>query len=74
MSIPIDEQGIKKLFPEISEIEDTKLRNGVIEIWLDIAAATSWTRFKDIPKNIKSERYRQLISHIRGRERSRQTL
>jgi len=66
MSIFIDENGIKKLLPEISEIKDPKLRQGVIDIWRDIAAATLWKRFEDIPKNLKAENYRPLISHIRG--------
>ena len=69
MPISIDEQGLKELFPEISEIEDPKMQQGVIDIWLDVAAATSWERLEDIPKNLKSESYRPLISHIRGTTR-----
>ena len=66
MSVSINEQGIKELFPEVSEIQDPKLRQGVIDIWLDIAAAAPWKRFEDIPKNLAAEKYRPLLSHIRG--------
>jgi len=66
MSVPINEQGIKALFPEVSEIQDPKLQKGVIDIWLDIAAAAPWNRFEDVPKNLAAEKYRPLLSHIRG--------
>lgn len=66
MPIAINEQGIKELFPEVSEIQDPNLRQGVIDIWLDLAAAAPWERFEDVPKNLASEKYRPLISHIRG--------
>lgn len=66
MSISISAQGIKELLPEVVEIENPKMQQGVIDIWLDIAAAASWERFEDIPKNLKSERGRPLLSHIRG--------
>ena len=66
MSISINAQGIQELFPEVLEIEDPKMQQGVIDIWLDVAAATSWERFEDIPKNLEAEKYRPLMSHIRG--------
>ena len=66
MSISINAQGLTELFPEILEIENPKLKQGVIDIWLDVAAASPWEHFEDIPKNLKAERYRPLIPHIRG--------
>lgn len=66
MTIPIDAQGIGKLFPEVSEIKDPKIRQGVIDIWLDVVAAASWSRLEDIPKNLRAEKYRSLLSHIQG--------
>ena len=66
MPVQIDEDGIRRLFPEIDQIQDSKLRQGVIDIWLEIAAECNWDRFEDIPKNLDAEKYRRLIDHIRG--------
>lgn len=66
MAVSIDARGIQSLFPEVNEIRDSTLRQGVIDIWLDVAATMAWARFEDIPKNLKSEKYRPLVQHIRG--------
>lgn len=66
MPVKIDEAGLVKLFPEINEISDKTLRQGVIDIWLRTAAKCNWDRFEDIPKNLSHERYRRLTDHIRG--------
>lgn len=66
MAVKIDSKGLQKLFPEIGQIENEKLRQGVIDVWLDVSKMTSWENFEDIPKNLKSEKYRPLVGHIRG--------
>ncbi len=66
MAIRIDAEGIRRLFPEIDQIRDAKLRQGVIDIWREIAAECPWERFEDIPKNTGDERHRPLVGHVRG--------
>lgn len=66
MAVRIDEAGLKKLFPEIDWIEDDKLRQSVIDIWLEVAAECAWERFEDVPKSFGKEDYRGLVGHIRG--------
>lgn len=66
MAVKIDEAGLVKLFPEIDQIKDAKLRRGVVDIWLEIAQECAWENFEDIPKNLDYERYRRLTDHIRG--------
>jgi len=66
MAVDIDTRGLREVFPEIDEIEDPVLRQGVIDIWLEVAAAMAWQRFEDIPKNLKAEAYRPLVPHIRA--------
>lgn len=69
MAITIGEEGLKELFPEISEIKDPELQKGVIDIWIDVAAASSWQRIEDVPKNLRDEKHRTLLDHIRGTTR-----
>ena len=66
MPVTLDEKGLRDLFPEVAEIQDSKMRQGVVDIWREIAAEMAWNRFEDIPKNIKAERYRSLTVHIRS--------
>ncbi len=66
MSIMLDEAQLQRLFPELNEIRDVALRQGVVEIWVEIARECAWTRLEDAPKNLDAERYRRLIDHIRG--------
>ena len=66
MPFKIDEAGLLKLFPEIDEISDRTLRQGVIEIWQRTAEKCAWDRFEDIPKNLDYEKWRRLTDHIRG--------
>lgn len=42
------------------------MREGVIDIWLDLARETDWERFEDIPKNLKEEKHMTLIGHVQG--------
>ena len=66
MAIQTSAEEIRALFPELEQIQDPALRDGVIDIWLDLAAETAWERFEDIPKNLKEEKHMTLIGHIQG--------
>ena len=66
MAVEIDADGIRALFPQVDRIGDKKLRQGVIDIWLDTARDCAWTRFEDIPKNLDAEAGRTLVGHIQG--------
>lgn len=66
MPVTIDEAGLRELFPEIDDIQDAALRQGVVDIWLEIAQECNWSRMEDIPKNLGSEKYRRLVDHVRG--------
>lgn len=66
MAIQTNAEEIRALFPEVEQIEDPDLREGVIDIWLDLAAETAWERFEDIPKNLKEEKHMTLIGHVQG--------
>lgn len=62
----IDEAELCEFFPEIDEIQDRKLRQGVVDIWMEVAQECKWERMQDIPKNLDAERYRPLVAHVRG--------
>ncbi len=66
MPVSIDATGIRALFPQVDRIGDATLRQGVLDIWLDVAAECPWDRFEDIPKNLGPECCRPLVDHIRG--------
>ncbi|MCY3822267.1 MAG: HD domain-containing protein [Nitrospinae bacterium] len=66
MAIQTSADEIRALFPEVEQIEDPKLREGVIDIWLDLARETDWERLEDIPKNLKEEKHMTLIGHVQG--------
>jgi len=66
MAVRIDAAGVRALFPEVAEIRDETLREGVLAIWLETAAQCRWSRFEDVPKNLGAEKGRRLVDHIRG--------
>ena len=66
MAIQTNADEIRALFPELNQIQDPELRDGVVDIWLDLAAETTWERFEDIPKNLKDEKHMTLIGHVQG--------
>lgn len=66
MAIHTSADEIRALFPELEQIEDPALREGVIDIWLDLARETDWERFEDIPKNLKEEKHMTLVGHVQG--------
>ncbi len=66
MAIQTNADEIRALFPEVAQIQDPALRDGVVDIWLDLAQETAWERFEDIPKNLKEEKHMTLIGHIQG--------
>ncbi len=66
MAIQTNADEIRALFPELNQIQDPELRDGVVDIWLDLARETAWERFEDIPKNLKDEKHMTLIGHVQG--------
>ena len=64
MAIQTNAEAFRQLFPEVDLIQDAALRQGVIDIWMELAAETSWERFEDIPKNLTFEKHMTLIGHI----------
>ena len=66
MAIQTNPEKYCHLFPEVNLIQDPALREGVIDIWMDLAAETSWERFEDIPKNLTAEKHMTLVGHIQG--------
>ena len=66
MAIMLHEAEISRLFPELNEITDASLRQGVVKIWVEVAGECAWSRLEDVPKNLDAESYRRLIDHIRG--------
>jgi hypothetical protein len=66
MAITLKEAEIVRLFPELDEINDAALRQGVIDIWTEVARECNWSRLEDVPKNLDAERSRRLLDHIRG--------
>jgi HD superfamily phosphohydrolase YqeK len=57
---------LSELMPEVGEIADPELRAKVEAIWIEIAAEMAWADLRDVPKNLKAERDRSLIEHVRG--------
>lgn len=66
MAVRIDEAGVRALFPEVDQIADGGLRQGVIDIWVETGAECGWERFEDVPKSLDAEKDRRLIDHVRG--------
>jgi len=66
MPAKIDAAEVRRLFPDVDQIANPSLRQGVIDIWIEIAAECPWDNLEDIPKNLDAERHRRLTDHIRG--------
>ncbi|WP_210495669.1 HD domain-containing protein [Microvirga antarctica] len=66
MSQVLDRSQIEEIFPEISEIRNDRLRDGVVGIWQDVAAEMAWSELRAIPKNNTTEKHRSLVGHVRG--------
>ncbi|MBB4650581.1 putative nucleotidyltransferase with HDIG domain [Aminobacter niigataensis] len=47
-------------------IAEPQLRQGVVDIWREIAAEMPWNDLRLTPKNGKTENDRTLVEHIRG--------
>ncbi len=61
----MDKNTIVKLFPEINDIQDEKLRKGVIDAWLLAAQKGMWKRIDDIPFTLLIPTRKNLIEHTR---------
>lgn len=66
MAQKLSAEELGAIFPELDEILDHRLRQGVIEIWQEIAAEMRWGDLREIPKNNSTELGRSLIQHIQG--------
>lgn len=66
MAQTLTEGDIARVFPELSEISDEKLRHQVGDIWVEMAAEMGWDSLEEIPKNTTGEAGRTLVGHIRG--------
>jgi hypothetical protein len=66
MAQKLSAKDLAAIFPEVEQIDEAKLRQGVVEIWQEIAAEMPWDDLREIPKNTKGESGRSLVEHIRG--------
>lgn len=58
---------VTSVFPEVEDISDARLREQVIDIWVECWRESAWERIEDAPKNpnnLGSER--RLHQHVRG--------
>ncbi|MEO0122731.1 MAG: HD domain-containing protein [candidate division WOR-3 bacterium] len=62
----MDENYIKKIFPEINEIKDDKLKKGVISAWLIAIKKGKWRAVKNIPFTLLIQTKKNLIEHTRS--------
>jgi HD superfamily phosphohydrolase YqeK len=66
MAQKLSAEDLTRIFPEIDLIQETVLKQGVVEIWQEIATEMQWDGLLEIPKNTKGEFGRSLVEHIRG--------
>lgn len=58
---------VTSLLPEIESISDARLRQAVIEIWIECWRESDWERIEDAPKNPSNlGPERRLYQHVRG--------
>jgi len=62
----MDENYIKRLFPEIGEIKDEKIRKGVINAWLIAIEKGKWQDIENIPFTLLINTNKSLIEHTRA--------
>jgi hypothetical protein len=60
MVSPEDAAYIKRLFPEIDQIQDKALAEKVVEVWVETWHASEWTAIEDVCKNLEV-RERKLV-------------
>lgn len=66
MPIRLDADQFRAAFPEVDQIRDSHLRQGVIDIWIEVAALSGWKRLEDVPKNLNEEKHMTLVGHVQG--------
>ena len=64
MAIQTNADEIRALFPELEQIEDSALRDGVSRHLARFGSGNNLERFEDIPKNLKDEKHMTLIGHV----------
>lgn len=61
----MDEIYIKKIFSEINEIKDSRLRSGVVNVWLNAIRKGRWQNIEDIPFTLLIQTKKTLIEHTK---------
>ncbi len=59
----MDDIYIKKIFPEIEEIADTELKDGVVKAWLLAIKKGNWREIENIPFTLLIVTKKTLIEH-----------
>ncbi|MCX7995490.1 MAG: HD domain-containing protein [candidate division WOR-3 bacterium] len=62
----MDENYIRKIFPEISEIKNNELQNGVVKTWLLAMKKGNWNDIENIPFTLLISTKKNLIEHTRA--------
>lgn len=61
----MDRAYIEKVFPEIKDIANKALRDGVINAWLLAAKKGKWQKIDDVPFTLLTDTKKTLIEHTR---------
>ncbi len=61
----VEEQQIIEAFPEMAEIKDEKLRDGVVKTWKSALDMGGWENIRDIPFTLLLEDVGTLVDHTR---------
>ena len=61
----MDKAYIEKIFPEIKEITNKELRDGVVKAWLLAAEKGKWQKIDDVPFTLLADTTKTLIEHTR---------
>ncbi|MEO0205995.1 MAG: HD domain-containing protein [candidate division WOR-3 bacterium] len=62
----MDDNYIRKIFPEIEEIKSKELRNGVIKAWLLAIKKGNWKDIENIPFTLLISTKKNLVEHTRS--------
>lgn len=65
VGVVMDRRYIEKALPEIEQIKDPRLRDGVVKAWLLAIDRGRWTRIDDIPFTLLTETTATLLEHTR---------
>ena len=60
-----DDAYIRKLFPEVNELQQRLLASQVVQIWDEMWKESNWARIEDCPKGADVSEYK-LVPHVRS--------